>query len=63
MCAQPSVGTVRNKQKSKNAPAFDLDSQLRRLTGVNLMDVPGMNSLTALYLIGEIGLGAVDIST
>jgi transposase len=45
-----------NKKKSKNAPAFDLGSQLQRITGVNLMDVPGMNSLTTLYLIGEIGL-------
>lgn len=55
--SEPLIGTTtRRKQKSKNAPAFDLDSQLQRLTGVNLMDVPGMNSLTALYLIGEIGL-------
>lgn len=54
--AEPLEKTTRSKQKSKNAPAFDLDSQLRRLTGVNLMDVPGMNNLTALYLIGEIGL-------
>lgn len=46
----------RNKQVSKNAPTFDLETQLLRLTGVNLMNVPGMNSLTALYLIGEIGL-------
>jgi transposase len=48
--------TIRNKKKSKNAPAFALDAQLQRLTGVNLMEVPGMNSLTTLYLIGEIGL-------
>lgn len=46
----------RSKQTSKNAPAFDLGTQLQRLTGVDLMEVPGMNSLTALYLIGEIGL-------
>lgn len=57
MFAEPSSSTTkRNKQKSKNAPAFDLTTQLQRLTGVDLMQVPGMNSLTCLYLIGEIGL-------
>lgn len=44
------------KRSSKNAPAFDLGTQLQRLTGVDLMEVPGMNSLSVLYLIGEIGL-------
>jgi transposase len=46
----------RSKRVSKNAPVFDLGTQLQRLTGVDLLEVPGMNSLTALYLIGEIGL-------
>ncbi len=55
--AEPLAETIiRSKKKSKNAPAFALDVQLQRLTGVNLMEVPGMNSLTTLYLIGEIGL-------
>ena len=53
---QSSPVVKRSKPISKNAPAFDLGTQLQRLTGVDLMEVPGMNSLSALYLIGEIGL-------
>lgn len=45
-----------SKKHSKNAPLFDLENHLFKLTGVNLMDVPGINSLTALSLIGEVGL-------
>lgn len=33
-----------------------MGKELKRLTGVDLIEVPGVNSLTALYLIGEIGL-------
>ncbi len=44
------------KKASKNAPAFNLEMRLRGLTGINLMEVPGINSLSALSLIGEIGL-------
>jgi transposase len=44
------------KQSAKNAPAFDLGAELQRLTGVDLMGIPGMNSLSLLSLIGEIGL-------
>jgi len=46
----------KKKSSSKNAPTFNLEIELQRLIGVNLMEVPGINSLTALYLIGEIGL-------
>lgn len=45
-----------SKKLSKNAPSFDLTSHLLQLTGVNLLEIPGINSLTALSLIGEIGL-------
>jgi transposase len=48
--------SVTRKRAAKNAPAFDLGTQLQRLTGVDLMEIPGMNSLSILYLIGEIGL-------
>jgi transposase len=52
------LGQVVNKAKplSKNAPSFDLSTQLLRLTGVDLLQIPGINSLSALSLIGEIGL-------
>jgi transposase len=44
------------KKLSKNAPHFDLSQQVIRITGVDLSEVPGISSLTALTLIGEIGL-------
>ena len=49
--------TVKIKKRvSKNAPAFDLGGEMIRVTGVDLTEIPGINSLTALSLIGEIGL-------
>lgn len=44
------------KKASKNSPAFDVGSELHRLTGVDLLAVPGINHISALQLIGEIGL-------
>lgn len=52
----PNASSRRSKQASKNAPSFNLEMQLQGLTGINLLDVPGINSLSALALIGEIGL-------
>ncbi|MEO6850355.1 MAG: IS110 family transposase [Mucilaginibacter sp.] len=45
-----------SKQASKNAPTFNLEMQLQQATGINLMEIPGINSLSALSLIGEIGM-------
>ena len=44
------------KKTCKNSPAFALGSELHRLTGVDLLAIPGINNLSALKLIGEIGL-------
>ena len=44
------------KKVSKNSPAFNLGRELHRLTGVDLLAVPGINHISALQLIGEIGL-------
>ena len=44
------------KRVSKNAPQFDLGAEMIRVTGVDLTEIPGINSLTILSLIGEIGL-------
>ena len=44
------------KQATKNSPNFNLGGELHRLTGVDLLAVPGVNTVTALQLIGEIGL-------
>jgi transposase len=46
-----------NKKKvNKGSPAFNLGAELHRLTGVDLLAIPGVNNVTAMQLIGEIGL-------
>jgi transposase len=46
-----------NKKKvTKSSPTFNLGSELHRLTGVDLLAVPGVSTVTAMQLIGEIGL-------
>jgi transposase len=44
------------KKASKNSPSFNLGAELHRLTGVDLLAVPGINHVSALQIIGEIGL-------
>lgn len=45
-----------NKKKvSKNSPDFNLGKELHRLAGVDLLAVPGINNVSALQLLGEIG--------
>ena len=41
---------------SKNAPDFDVRSELYRLTGVDLTDVDGLHASTAQTIISEIGM-------
>ncbi len=50
--------TVTKKPKShtKNAPSFAVSEHLKRITGVDLTAVPGVEELTALTIISEIGL-------
>jgi transposase len=54
--------SVEPKSKSsncKNAPSFDAQSHLKRILGVNLIAIPGIEASTALRVISEIG---VDLS-
>lgn len=46
----------KKKKKSKNAPNFNLEGELYRMVGVDLLAVPGINSISALQLLSEIGL-------
>ena len=39
------------KKASKNAPDFNLGRELHRLTGVDLLAVPGINTVTAMQLM------------
>lgn len=45
----------RKREAKKNQLGFDLQGDLWRTLGVNLMDIPGMNTKTALTVIAEIG--------
>ena len=44
------------KTVGKNSPDFALGNELHRLTGVDLLAIPGINNVSALKIIGEIGL-------
>lgn len=43
------------KQTNKNSPNFNLGKELHRLTGVDLLAIPGVNTVTALQILSEIG--------
>jgi transposase len=44
------------KQRAKNAPSFNLQEHLIRMTGVDLTAVPGIEAYGGLKIISEIGL-------
>ena len=41
--------------KSKHKPLFNVQSHLERITGVDLTEIPGINAITGLKIISEIG--------
>jgi transposase len=47
----------RPPKRQKNEPAFDLRSELYRIVGVDLTNVPGISVVTAHTIISEIGTG------
>ena len=51
-----AIPSAKAGDKKSNAPSFDLHGHLFRLTGVNLMSLPGINSYTAFKVIAEVGL-------
>lgn len=53
--AQPIGPKPKGKKGSRNAPAFDLRSELYRLTGIDWAQVNGMDVLTAQTVIAEAG--------
>jgi transposase len=59
--AKPGKSVPKSKPmgRGKNAPTVDLVAVLQRVCGVNLMAVTGLNVLSVLMLLGEIG---VDMS-
>lgn len=53
--AQPIGPKPKDKKRSKNAPKFDLRSELYRITGIDWAQVNGMDVLTAQTVITEAG--------
>ena len=45
------------KRNQKNAPRFDAQGQLYRMTGVDLTRIDGVDAYTALKVVSEIGTG------
>ena len=54
----PGEGAKRKKTKqiSKNAPQFDLTSELERITGVDLTRIDGIDVMTSQTVLSEVGL-------
>jgi transposase len=52
--AAPSK-TKRRRKPSGNAPAFDLRTELRRIAGVDLTTIDGIDVLTAQTILAEVG--------
>lgn len=43
------------KKLSKNAPLFNVQAHVERIAGVDLTEVPGINAITGLKILSEIG--------
>ena len=54
--AHPLSPTPKSKRRGNNSPDYDLRSCLYRLTGVDLTQVNGLNTVLAQEIISEIGL-------
>lgn len=53
---KPVARDPKRKKRQHNAPNFDLQSYLYRMTGVDLTKIDGIDGYTALKVISEIGL-------
>ena len=51
----PPPATLRHKKPQINEPKFDARTELYRIAGVDLTQVPGIQANTALVLFGELG--------
>ena len=51
----PPPSTLKHKKPARNEPQFDARTELYRLCGVELTQVPGIQVNTALVLFGEVG--------
>jgi transposase len=52
----PKNQSPKKKRKTqKNAPHFDLETELKRICGVNLLSIDGINLMTAQTVVSELG--------
>jgi transposase len=61
--ADPQDFEPKSTSRRKNEPHFDLDRQLYRVTGVNLVAIDGISSLTAQTVASEIGFDVSSFPT
>ena len=59
--AQPIGPKPKGKKDSKNAPQFDLRSELYRITGIDWAQINGINVLTAQTVIAETEIGRAHV--
>jgi transposase len=52
---QPIGPRPKSKKRSKNAPTFDLRTELYRMTGIDWAQINGIDVLTAQTVIAEVG--------
>lgn len=52
---QPLVSSAQRKKRLKNAPPFDVETEILRLTGVDLAAVDGLSGSHAQTILAEIG--------
>jgi transposase len=52
----PTPKAKTRKPAAKNAPRFDLSSELQRVTGVDLTRIDGIDVMVAQTLLSEVGL-------
>ena len=52
----PSVPVRKRRSRQKTSPDFEVHAYLYAMTGVDLTQIDGIDSLTALKIISEIGL-------
>lgn len=50
-----NANLLKKQPTNKNAPLFDVQSNLIRITGVDLTEIPGISAITGLNIIAEIG--------
>jgi transposase len=55
LTTQPIGPRPKSKKSSKNAPAFDLRTELYRITGIDWAQINGIDVLTAQTVIAEVG--------